>query len=186
MEPLGFKGADMYSDSNWHNHWYRTFRAKGIVIGVSCLIPHGLFIFKLTPRQMTSFVRGKLSLVPPGCCHASGGKHTENYEWVHQGEFKDSKALKNALARTGCFPELSTPSLPPRRPAILAADIEFVNKEEVFNELSASKAAWASLIEEEQELMGTLDCLRDQIKMVRRKIKAAAKAWDAKAAEIVG
>lgn len=108
VAPLGFKGTGLFAHSRWHLNYYRAFPEERIVLGIcGGLIPDGVWRFDLTKAQMRAFQRGKLSLVPPGCCYPTRRPQLETYTWVYNGTIKNLRHLKQILASTGLFPELS-------------------------------------------------------------------------------
>lgn len=110
VRPLGFKGSGVFVDSAWHLNYYRTFPKQRVVLGIcGGMVPDGVWRFDLTCKQMKAFQKGKLSLVPPGCCSASHRPSLEDPKWVHEGEIKNLRHLKQILATTGLFPELQKP-----------------------------------------------------------------------------
>jgi hypothetical protein len=105
IEPLGFKGSGMYDHAASYNHYYRKDKKNSCIIGVTQLYPPTVFSFPLTKKQFTEFEAGKLSLVPPGCCNASGGKHIDHDKCTvhHEGEIKNMRHLKEILEQVEAF-----------------------------------------------------------------------------------
>lgn len=113
IRPLGFKGSGMFVDSKWHLNYYRTFPKERVVLGICGGLlgdDEGVWRYELSTKQMKAFQSGKLSLVPPGCCSASGRPYLESYKWVYEGTIKNLRHLKQILITTGLFPELNNKS----------------------------------------------------------------------------
>jgi hypothetical protein len=75
--PLGFKGSGMWDDSKWYQFYYKIVPSKRrvyIIDALECTLSY----FRLTIKQYKAYMSGELSLVPLGCCCASGGRYIEN------------------------------------------------------------------------------------------------------------
>ena len=70
LAPLGFKSTVMVTPTSLSLHW----RTKGLRLEVADGIYDRLGYYDLTKREMRAFNAGKLSVVPPGFCNASGGR----------------------------------------------------------------------------------------------------------------
>ena len=177
LKPLGFKGTHVF-DSNWHAHWYRSFPKACAVVGINCISPEGIWKTALTPAQMRSFSRGGISIEIPGCCGGATG-HTcieGNRVWFYQGEIKNTKHLHELLASTKLFPELSPEAqAAPKKP-----------KQDPFADVLVHKQAYERLIEEERDMAADLAALHEDHWKVRRRVKAAKRAWDKAASKLVG
>ena len=77
VAPLGFKGSGMWDDSKWYHFYYKIVPSKRRVYIIDAL-DRNLSHFSLTSKQYKAYMNGELSLVPLGCCCASGGKYLEN------------------------------------------------------------------------------------------------------------
>ena len=109
IQALGFKGSHPF-ESSFQSIWYRSFPKERAIVGISnysCI--EGVFRFDLSAENMKAFEQGKLSVVPPGCCNASGGRSLTRYTWVHKGVLKNQRELHEALASTGLFTCLLQP-----------------------------------------------------------------------------
>ena len=107
VEPMGFKGNGMFIDSQWHQNYYRVFEKECVVIGIGGgVVPDGVWRFDLIRAQMKSFKKGRLGLVPPGCCYPTRKRQLSDFKWVFEGTIKNLRHLKQILAGTGLFPEL--------------------------------------------------------------------------------
>ena len=54
-------------------------------------------VFRLTPAQFKQFNSGKVSLLPTGCCNATGGKSIEGPDIMFNGRFKNAKHVKDVV-----------------------------------------------------------------------------------------
>lgn len=99
MKALGFKGSGMFVDSPSYSHYYKAIPEARCVLGLSNSCPSGIYVFRLTPEQYRAFERGKLGLVPPGCCNASGGKSVEDPAVLYEGPFNTSRQVTDLVTK---------------------------------------------------------------------------------------
>jgi hypothetical protein len=105
IAPLGFNGSGMYDYATSYNHYYKKDPVNYRIIGVTSLCGNTVFSFQLTKEQYAAFEKGNLSLVPPGCCCASGRPYIDNDECnIHyDGNIKNVKHLEEILATIDVF-----------------------------------------------------------------------------------
>jgi len=100
VAPLGFKGNGMFDDSKWHQFYYATLPKQCKVYIISSLDPdQSISHFSLSQSQYKEFKNGKLSLVPIGCCCASGGKYIENPIIDFRGDFQNVFGTKDKFLK---------------------------------------------------------------------------------------
>ena len=87
VAPLGFKGSGMFDNSKWY-HFYYAKCPKSRRVYIIDAIENSISHFELDKKDWKAFVDGKLSLVPEGCCCASGGRFRENPIFDFMGEWK--------------------------------------------------------------------------------------------------
>jgi len=97
VEPLGFKGNGMFCDSATHNYYYKSDPINFTITVIGNLFPQTICRFQLNSKQYKSFKEGNLSLVPPGCCNASGGPTINHCEVLFEGTFKSMAQIKQLL-----------------------------------------------------------------------------------------
>lgn len=85
VKPLGFKGSGMFDDSKWYQFYFASVPKHRKVYVISALdgtVSH----FDLSKDDYEDFESGDLSVVPPGCCCASGNRFTEDFEIDFKGD----------------------------------------------------------------------------------------------------
>lgn len=94
---IGFKGSGLFDDSKWYHFYYAELpKTKQVYIIDS--VEESVSHFNLSDTEWKEFKRNVLSLVPPGCCCASGNKYKEYPILDFKGDFKRCfKTLKNTL-----------------------------------------------------------------------------------------
>lgn len=97
MEAIGFKGSGMFVNQVCYSVYYRKVPSKCRVDVVTAYGTQTVSQFNLTKAQYRRFEDGKLSLVPPGCCSASGRPYLEDPKMLFEGTIKTIKHLKNIL-----------------------------------------------------------------------------------------
>ncbi len=99
VEPLGFKGTNMYELDKWHSH-YRRIELTGVTV-ISNMTPQTVSRFDMTPKQVRAFKAGKLGLTPPHCCSpCSGGREMlARPRIIFEGDIKSMKHLKELLEK---------------------------------------------------------------------------------------
>ena len=75
VQPLGFKSADIFIPSSKKARGFYWKKKHNRVFFTTREGEAG--VFRLSPAHSRSFDANALSLVPPGCCNASGGKTRE-------------------------------------------------------------------------------------------------------------
>jgi hypothetical protein len=103
LKPLGFKGSGMWEDAKWSAHYYKVNNKTHTITVIGNLAPATISQFTLTPSNFKKFRGGKLALVPPDCCNASGGPSIEKFKLIYSGECLSPKKLKELL---GTLPNL--------------------------------------------------------------------------------
>lgn len=99
VEPLGFKGSSMFSDTKCCSFYYRKLPEACAVLVVSNeASKNRIQVFRLEPSQYKEFEKGKLSLIPDGCCNPSGGKSIEHSDILFDGIFKNAKHIRETIA----------------------------------------------------------------------------------------
>jgi len=97
LKPLGFKSSGLFEDAT-SLCLHRRESPLGVEFADGM---HGrLGIFRLSPSQKRAFKKGKLSLVPPGCCAPmrKPSEILENAEILFEGEPKSKKHLERIFA----------------------------------------------------------------------------------------
>lgn len=97
LRERGYKGSSIWADSAYSSFYYKSFPEKRAVVGIGNIARHNIFVFRLTPVQYREFQRGRLSLIPPDCCNATGKPSLDNYQILHQGEFTSHRELHARL-----------------------------------------------------------------------------------------
>jgi hypothetical protein len=97
MKALGFKGSGMFVDSPSYSHYYKAIPEARCVLGLGNSCPSCIYVFRLTPEQYRAFERGKLGLVPPGCCNATGGTSVEDPAVLYEGPFETARKVTELL-----------------------------------------------------------------------------------------
>lgn len=97
VEPLGFKGSDMYENAATHNHYYKKDPVKKTITVIGNLSPQTVSIFKLTDKQFAKFEKNKLGIVPPGCVSVSSRPMIETPDNVIEGDIKNKRHLMRIL-----------------------------------------------------------------------------------------
>jgi len=105
VEPLGFKGAPYYR-TQWQSTYHQFLPDAGIMLGISQLIPNGVWKVMLTPQQVKAYLDDKVCITPPQSCAPTAGKRRViSFEahgaWLHEGEIKSMKQLRKILSTTG-------------------------------------------------------------------------------------
>jgi hypothetical protein len=95
VAPLGFKGSDLMEDK-WHHHYYAKFPKTCRVYIINSL-DESVSHFQLTKKQYGDFEEGKLSLIPRGCCCATGNRYIENPVVDVEGDFDKLFGKKKAF-----------------------------------------------------------------------------------------
>jgi hypothetical protein len=93
VKPLGFTGSGLF-ESKWHQFYYAKVpktRKVFIIDNLEQSISH----FTLTKQLYNKFEKGKLSLVPAGCCCATGNKCVENPIIDFQGNWRKMFKTRN-------------------------------------------------------------------------------------------
>lgn len=98
MRPLGYKGSGMFDDSPSYSHYYKKLPECCSVVVVSNTCPTYIGVFRLTKRQYAAFEKGKLSLVPNGCCSPTAKAQVDGCDVLFSGEFKDHAQFKKLAA----------------------------------------------------------------------------------------
>jgi len=96
LAPIGFQSGIMTSPTSMTLHW----RTREDRVEFADGINHRVGVFKLTPKHMRAFKKGKLSLVPPGFC-APTRKESEvlsDCEILHEGDVRSKAHLEKILA----------------------------------------------------------------------------------------
>ena len=97
VEKLGFKGSGMFDDSKWYQFYYAQVPSKRRVY-ILASFDQSISHFTLNAKDWKDFKNGDLSLVPIGCCCASGNKYKENPVVDFEGDFeKRFKTKENTL-----------------------------------------------------------------------------------------
>lgn len=94
VEKIGFKGSGLFDDSKWFHFYYAkkpALKKIYVIDSIEQTISH----FDLSAKEWKEFERGKLSLIPIGCCCATGGKYKDNPSIDFQGDFKTVFGTKN-------------------------------------------------------------------------------------------
>lgn len=97
VTPYGFKGSGMYDHSPSYMTYYKADAKANTITVLSSYTPDTLSLFKLTTKQFKQFKNGKLGIIPPGCCNASGRPALERHTILHEGDFKNAWHLKRVL-----------------------------------------------------------------------------------------
>ena len=97
MAEFGYKGSSIFRTA-YYNRYYKCLPSKNTVLSI-CFIddPNTFCLFRLSEKEYRDFENGRLSLVPPGCCNASGGESIENNTIVYKKNIKNLDQLKKAL-----------------------------------------------------------------------------------------
>lgn len=96
LASAGFKSTALFATKLGGGLFYR--KKADRVEYASSYVPQSLGVFPMTRAQLQKLTAGKLSLVPPGFCNASGGKTLENGRVVYAGEIKSVKHLEEIFA----------------------------------------------------------------------------------------
>ena len=101
----------MFDDSKCASHYYKKMPQVCAVMIVSNHVGdvvQYVQVFRLTQKQYISFARGKLSLIPTGCCCETGRQYIEGPDIMFRGRFKNKKhiqamvtAVENILLNEG-------------------------------------------------------------------------------------
>ena len=84
LAPLGFEGSGVF-ESWWHHFYYLEVPKKKAVY-IWDNLDHELSHFDLDDKQWRSFKRGRLALVPLGCCCVTGRKYIEDPDIDYKGD----------------------------------------------------------------------------------------------------
>lgn len=96
VQEAGFEGATIWA-SNFHWLYKKELSDKKCFLVINNHRPQNIELFRLTDEQYKKYKKNKLSLVPYGCCNASGGESvTGKVLW--SGEFKTGKHVKEVIA----------------------------------------------------------------------------------------
>lgn len=98
VESLGFKCSGMFDDSKWNQFYYTKIQNKHrvyIIDNVDNSISH----FNLNKKEWEAFEDGQLSLIPIGCCCATGNKFKENPVVDFQGDFEKFFGTKKKMLK---------------------------------------------------------------------------------------
>ena len=87
VEELGFIKSGLFS-SKYHHHYYAK-RPKSRKIYIIDNFDQSISHFVLTNDEWEDFEENDLSLVPIGCCCATGNRHKENPIVDFMGDFKN-------------------------------------------------------------------------------------------------
>lgn len=94
VKKIGFKGSGMFVDSKYNHFYYATVPNKKqvyIIDNYDQSVSH----FSLSEMELKNFNKGKLSLIPIGCCSVGGGKCKYYPTLDFNGDFKESFRTKN-------------------------------------------------------------------------------------------
>ena len=96
LAPLGFRCSHYASNDSLTLHW----RKRGTRIEVADGITNQLGTFDLSKAELRAFNKGKLALVPPGCCSPCSGKTLEEdrFTLLHKGAPKSKKHLEEIFS----------------------------------------------------------------------------------------
>ena len=94
VEKIGFKGSGIFDDSKWH-HFYYAKCPKTRKIYVIDDLEKSVSHFNLSEKEWKAFENGKLSLVPDGCCCASGGRYKDHPVIDFKGDWKKTFRTRN-------------------------------------------------------------------------------------------
>lgn len=181
VEPLGFKGEGPFPDANFCSLYYRVDAKSLTVTILSNLTPQTLSRFVLSKRQFTAFKKGKLSLVPPNCCNASGGPTLEDPKVFFEGEFKNLKHVKELLAS---IPEVVplTKNRRIRRTVALAVKADALLGEALRTSGAENRLFGHAITEAQHYILESLehldkqwDKIADSVKRMERKLNAIPK-----------
>lgn len=101
VAPLGFKASGMFDDSKCVSHYYKKLPLVCAVMIVSNNIgdvEQFIQVFRLSAEQYRKFEKGKLSLVPTGCCNATGRPSVDGPDIMFNGRFKSKKHIHEMIA----------------------------------------------------------------------------------------
>jgi len=95
VKDLGFRGSSVFDSKCPHYYFAPRPRSKKIYVidNFAQSISH----FVLTKDEWEDFNKNELSLVPIGCCCATGGRHKENPIIDFQGDFKMVFGTRNKV-----------------------------------------------------------------------------------------
>ena len=97
LTKIGFKHSGLFDDSKIH-HFYYVKVPSTRKIYVIDNFDQSLSHFCLTKKQWAAFNKGKLVLIPLGCCCATGNENIENPILDFQGDFKTNfKSRKKTM-----------------------------------------------------------------------------------------
>jgi hypothetical protein len=100
VAPLGFKASGMFDDSKCVSHYWKKLPQVCAVIVVSnhlSDLEQYIQVFRLTRKQYDRFARGSLSLIPTGCCCATGRDHLEGPDIMFNGRFKNKRHIQEMV-----------------------------------------------------------------------------------------
>ena len=94
VEKIGFEGSGLFDDSKWHRFYYAKVPKTRRIYIIDDFEP-SVSHFELSKKEWKEFMNNKLSLVPIGCCCASGNKHKENPILDFKGDWKLTFRTRN-------------------------------------------------------------------------------------------
>ena len=95
LSPLGFLSTVMVTPTSLSLHWC----VRGLRLEVADGVYDRLGYFGLAKKEMQAFKAGKLSVVSPGFCNASGG-HTKDtgYVLLFEGKPRSKKHVEQIFS----------------------------------------------------------------------------------------
>jgi hypothetical protein len=87
LAKIGFKHSGLFDCSKIHHFYYAKVPSTRKIYVIDNF-DQSLSHFCLTKKQWTEFPKGRLSLIPIGCCCATGNKYIENPLLDFKGDFK--------------------------------------------------------------------------------------------------
>jgi hypothetical protein len=94
LQPLGFRGGRMDSKTSITLLWVIRGSSVFYTSGYS---PNTVGVFHLKPAEMKKFKKGRVSLLPPGFCNATGGEVLTDCRILHRGTVRSKKHLMSII-----------------------------------------------------------------------------------------